>query len=354
MAKQRLATVDLIRVGLIFIIFLCHTSKITPELVSRYASSFTQFALEIFFIISGFCTYISVCNKKLSATAYIKGKVKKLFPLHFLMFLACLLLQVLQLVSIGQPVPVWDYIKQTVVNLLFLQSWTPNEAYVYSFNGVTWFLSSIMFCYLLTPFVAPKIKKYSDRVWFMLAAIILLRYLYVAAFSYFIGQGGFCYTNVFPPYRFFEYSIGMVLGAAYVKASEKGIPTSSFCQLFGTALFVLIFVIDMFRGGVYNCERLYIVFECFFIYSVSFYNGILTKISSAKIVTVASGASFAFYLIHQPVIKTVYFLAQRNGIDVVSHKLPVWLICLSLTAGLSFLYYFIETKVNLKTRSRKV
>ena len=199
MNKSRVYSLDVLRVLCTLCLFLCHASFLLPATLNDYIGALTGFVLELFFILSGFVTMVAW---KQPQGFFIK-KVKKVWPLHFIMYIACFVLQYLY-----NP-QVWsfsDSVKQTAVNLLFLQSWTPNETYVYSYNGVTWFLSSLFFCYLFTPVFVRFILKHIKHAGVILAAIISIRFLYVTSFNSFIGEGGFCYTNVFPLYRFLEYA----------------------------------------------------------------------------------------------------------------------------------------------------
>lgn len=149
--KKRVDSLNLVRVGLIFTIFLCHSGDMLPDVIGYYAGTLTGYALQLFFMISGFCCLLSGYGKDLSTGPYMKKRWWKIFPMHFVGFLLMAFLIIYRAWAGGYDIDKSDFLAQAVVNLLFLQAWTPNEDFVYSFNGVSWFLSALFFCYLLTP-----------------------------------------------------------------------------------------------------------------------------------------------------------------------------------------------------------
>lgn len=285
---------DSVRVGLTVTIFLCHCSYILPDKINHYIGALTGFALEMFFILSGFLAVVSYNEKQLVSTRkFLVKKLAKIWPLHFLMYLATFFLQLIQS---SFRISLTDTVKQTVANLCLLQSWTPNEAYVYSYNGVTWFLSSVFFCYLLTPFTIRLLKRESrDRMAFVLFLTLMLRFLYTAYFNHFVGVGGFCYVNVFPPYRFSEYFAGMVLGEIYMKTGTR--MKSNGVQISGFVLFFLAFFICLWNGTIWTVNSLFICIELFMLYTLIFYEGIFDWISNRGIVCLISKHALSVYLV---------------------------------------------------------
>lgn len=254
----------------------------------------------------------------------------------------------LQLVQSSFHISLADTVKQTIVNLCLLQSWTPNEAYVYSYNGVTWFLSSVFFCYLLSPFTIRLLKRESrDRMPFVLFLTLMLRFLYTAYFKHFVGVGEFCYVNVFPPYRFFEYFAGMVLGEIYVNTGKR--MKSNGVQISGFVLFFLAFFICLWNGTIWTVSSLFICIELFMLYTLTFYEGILDWISNWSTIRLISKYSLSVFLVHQVVIKYVYHFFGEYGIDVQKHSVATFLLIVLLTALLCVVY----EKCNNAIKNRK-
>lgn len=78
--KKRVESLNLVRVGLIFTIFLCHSGDMLPDVIGYYAGTLTGYALQLFFMISGFCCLLSGYGKDLSTGPYMKKRWWKIFP----------------------------------------------------------------------------------------------------------------------------------------------------------------------------------------------------------------------------------------------------------------------------------
>ena len=93
-----------------------------------------------------------------------------MWPLHFIAFLICLSLM-----------PISDiFTKKTVfealINLSLLQSWSIDSSTFFYFNGTRWFLSSILFCYFLSPFLLKTVNT-KKRAIISFIMVISLRIL---------------------------------------------------------------------------------------------------------------------------------------------------------------------------------
>ena len=96
-----------------------------------------------FFLLSGFVCSLAY-GAKISSGSFRYGsflwkRLKKLYPLHLLCLLFFLLVS---------HVPIDG---KVLVNALLLQSWVPDMEYYFACNSVSWFLSSLMFCYVMFP-----------------------------------------------------------------------------------------------------------------------------------------------------------------------------------------------------------
>ncbi len=343
MTKRRVDSLDLVRIGLIFTVFLCHTAYFLPNRMNNFFGSLTGYALELFFIVSGFLSALNYFERtELKTKDFLFKKLKKVYPLHLITYLLCLFLT-LQTGGAG------DYkllIKTSVANLSLLQSWIPKEDYIFSFNGVTWFLSVLMFCYLMTPVTLKFIKKIKNQAIWLLLCVIAVRFIYFAYYKHYIGVMNIYYTNVLPAYRFLEYFSGMLFGVIYMEYGKE--KKSSFIQLFGLVAFFLAFQINRIEFGRY--DAIFIFFEFFLLYSVTFADGIITTVSKIKIVKHLSYISFTFYMLHQVVVKYTSWITGLLSIDMSSHKVVFWCLELIVTLGLCELYHFVSDRVFSKRR----
>ena len=108
-----------------------------------------------------------------------------------------------------------------VAELLLLQAWVPDNPTYAGGNGVTWSLSVEMFFYLVFPLAIVLLRRLRGRGLAVTAAVTLAL---VAILPLVVALAGVdTYSSlyywlffVFPPYRFGEFLLGMVLARAMI------------------------------------------------------------------------------------------------------------------------------------------
>ena len=134
----------------------------------------------------------------------------KLFPLHWLTLILWLMaLAVLGLLVI-HPLAL-------SLNVTLLQSWSLTHAIYFSYNKFSWFLSTLLFCYLCYPLLAR---------WFMPLRlrykILILAALAILDIAVLAGTDDYSRTAlyVFPPVRLIDFLIGMTLAHVMKHVAE--------------------------------------------------------------------------------------------------------------------------------------
>ena len=200
------------------------------------------------------------------------------------------------------------------------------------------FLSVLLLC-----FNRPCVETFEKRggrsvtIIFLLLGTVLLRTLYVDVFNFFGIQGGFCYTNVFPPYRFLEYFCGMCLGGLYTKI-ERQVNTS--IQVAGFVGFIILLLVHTY---IQSMGPLFIVGEIFLLYSLFFFEGIVDKVGSSAVIKKLSDLTLPFFIFHQIVIKYVKWIFERFSFDPLEYKDLIWCGILALAIIVS---YFMRNVCN--------
>lgn len=209
-ATRHVDVIDLARVLLLFVIFVCHAVSYLPHVAYTFDEQLTGYALQLFFIISGFGCVLSALRRPPEPTAhYFKRKLKKFYPLHAFTYAVALVLMIIAARQTGEALDVGALVGQSVVNLPLLQSWSWSDDIIFSFNGVSWFLSSLAFCYLLAPWLARRLRRLSaDGALVLAIAAAAASYVYAVWWDSAIGFALTCFTDVLPPFRFMEFSIG--------------------------------------------------------------------------------------------------------------------------------------------------
>lgn len=165
--------------------------------ISHYSVSGNQIigymgalGVSIFFMMSGYLLIYHNYNKseKLQIIKYVKRKLIKFYPLHLLTLVLCI------------PLEMRSYFAQKNTNILIafpcnlflIQSWIPERDVYFSFNEVSWYLSTNMFLVLLSPFVVWLFKRYIKErsIWkniFLMSSFVLFEYgwnLFVTAYGF--------------------------------------------------------------------------------------------------------------------------------------------------------------------------
>jgi len=112
-----------------------------------------------------------------------------------------------------------------------LQSWVPNPEIYFSCNSVSWFLSSLMFCYVAFPFV----YRYASGCGLTL---VLAIYAAVCLIVPYHNVNAFLYVH--PLARFVDFFIGMAVYRMYVQHGRQ-CPASSWIE--GGLIFMLLILL---------------------------------------------------------------------------------------------------------------
>ena len=345
---MRVQSLNVLRIGLIFTIFLCHSNDFLPERIGYYAGTLTGYALQLFFMISGFCCILSAFNKPPQKTlSYFWHRVKKVYPMHFIAYLAMLFL----ILCGYYQLTTGQIVLQSFLTLTFLQAWIPNEDLIYSINGVAWFLSALMFCYLLTPLLTHALKKCAPYALWGAIALPLIQLAYVAVFNYWGFEGGMCFTNVAPPFRFLEYATGACLAVVYLRRREQGeLLHSSFVQV--AALVIYLVLLYGTKNDV-GYTRYFVFANIFLMCSWVFVDGVITNIGSNGIVARMAAEIMPFYLMHSVFIKAVRLFIHTPVFDERPlFSLGLWICILLVTIAFSRLYYVVEGAVKKHLAAR--
>lgn len=209
MTKPKLLSLEFLRVYACILVYRGHIAR--PNI--------DDFALEIFFVLSGFVIayrYFDRCEPlSLKGTAkFLYRRISRLYPIHLLMVAAVILLQGWYQYQ-GQPDlgfgSAGEFIKKLLLSLTLTQSWAADIQYHFCMNGVVWFLSALVFFYLLTPLLLTFFRKLPHKS--LLAAVILAcSVIYVKV----PGWMGSRFFSTCPLLHLPLYTEGLALGSLYV------------------------------------------------------------------------------------------------------------------------------------------
>ena len=171
------------------------------------AASFEEMTwagVTFFLMASGFLLATKYPFEQLDAPSYRRfawNHATKLFPLHWLtLALWMIVMAILGLLTL-KPLTL-------ALNATLLHSWSLIHAIYFSFNKFSWFLSTLLFCYLCYPLLARWFMPLRLRIKGVILIVPAIILIIVLA-----GTDDYSRTAlyVFPPVRLVDFVIGMVL-----------------------------------------------------------------------------------------------------------------------------------------------
>lgn len=182
--------------------------------------------VSFFFVLSGFIlAYVYPrLDSRSEVLRFWRARIARIWPAYLVCFaLGHLLLR--------YP---WDT-STALANLLMLQAWIPLSAYYFSYNAVSWSVSTEALFYLAFPLL---IYKWTDywRIKLVGAAIFLVFLIYLTnsfdlpgygdpnngSSGFLITQHGLIYIN--PLSRIFEFMLGMATAALWLRNGRPSVP----------------------------------------------------------------------------------------------------------------------------------
>ena len=307
------------------------------------------FGVCLFFIISG---YLRGCALNLSKTNICSNvprltdslyysfiRIIPLYPLHIVMTLLSIPFSdiIPSLVAEGlSKVPFWSFI--LITNLTLTKALLPK--YYFSFNGVSWFLSSYLIILLLTPYIQYVFKKRLQKKRNRLLLIITMLVVHF----------GFCFlisritsnieywVYICPLARLPEYLIGMCMGSLiteYTKEkNNKPLLWDILSIISSVSLLFLVFFIRM-PQWVYR-SLAFIIPVTVLIVTTDINTTFLNKLFSQKTLIVIGDLSAYIFLIHQVLYNAIVYFGFTP--DSILKRIMISTLVMGLSLILSWCY----------------
>ena len=254
---------------------------------------------EFLFVSSGFLVGYNHYNKPMPCTLeqsfnYTYKSFRNFYPLEIINLIMFILFE-----NKINKINITD-IEVIISNILMIKSWSPYKFVHYSFNGVSWFLSSLLFCYFMTPFLLFGINNIKNAILlfiiFAFTRILIEEFINLGGFNIF-----FINFHVNPFIRCIEFYLGMLTIPLFFKIkSFLDINRNNF---YFKILFTLIqiilptllyFLIIKFTHIKY---RVYFIFTfIIFTFVIGFDYGYLSELFSKKIIKKIISYQMEIYL----------------------------------------------------------
>lgn len=326
-----------------------------------------DYGVSFFFILSGFILTYShpESTKQLGIRKFYVARFARIWPLHFVTFVLCLLL----IPERARLTP--DSLVITAANLALIQAWIPKAAYFFSYNAVSWSISAEVFFYLCFPFLSRGLAR--SWHWKLLlvlalgASVLLVASKlnvppYDAGAPFQVSSTGMSYISPFV--RITEFFLGMLTALAYSKVSQA--PTVhrfvwTALEIGSLALIPLTvkwsaqaigFVQSNTTNSLPFAEYIghaggtpaFVVV----IFIMAFGRGHISRLLHWRPLVVMGEASFALYLVHQ-ILLGWYYMNIPSLIAIPNSVICALYWTASIAASI-VLWRFVETPMRQKIR----
>jgi peptidoglycan/LPS O-acetylase OafA/YrhL len=322
-------------------------------------------AVSLFFVLSGFILTYSYprLESGRACARFLLARFARLWPAHvFCLGLGFLLLrEPAQLIPLGNVVRGWSSL---ALNLTMLQSWVPTPSAYFSWNAVSWSISTEFAFYLLFPLLIARLgRTWEVKLTLALALVPGLLWLGWALrlprFSY-TGADMLGLLYFSPLARLFEFVLGMVTALAWQRLQ----PQLRHGRVRGTAYelaAVALAAFAVFRTPqLVECARacfclgdmadiwlpngLVAVPFALLIGVLACDRGGVSRLLTARPLVLLGEISYGLYLIHQLLIR--YYAEHREAFTA----LPGWLVYLGFWATALLAAYLLWACVEVPAR----
>lgn len=312
-------------------------------------------AVSVFFVLSGMLmgyryNDVQLDCSPLNCVKFAIQKIKKLYPLHIVTMLLCLVYDIKNLIPTFSVAAGAELFGKLVANMLLIQSWFPNSEVFFSFNGLSWYLSSSLFVYACFPCFLMFLKRLSLRKAVLVGlAIYLVQWIAGFTANQLCPKNVFWIVYIFPVFRLGDFFIGCCLGKVLIRLKSKVFNLSaSFYSMIEAGIVVIFIVIQCFYSAHYNNSEyiwllttlIHIPLAVSMVLIFAIREGCITKILSNQVFIAMGNVSAYTYLIHQVVIRYALSISHRltgHGLDGV--------ILLFLTIVCAVIYQRLESYI---------
>ena len=292
-----------------------------------------------FFVLSGFCYALGYGRKVKAADfdyrGFIKSRLAKFYPLHWITLLIAIPISLH--LGLG-----WKNGAVLGINALLMQSWFPLSSVYYSFNGVSWFLSDMVFLVAVFPFLYRMLDSRKGRWILLLPASVV--YCFLCIWTPAELRNTVLYVN--PVVRLCDFTVGILAGMWYLRLKENVSVTESvqrhktLLRIVSLASFLVLLSMSVFIPEQYTLMAfIFWPIAVVMLVCISLNPGGLI---STPLLQRLGQISFPFYMIHQLVIRYISILSDKADLNL---SLP---ISVSVSLVFSMLLAHLSSKYILK------
>lgn len=299
-------------------------------------------AVAFFFMLSGFVLSkrfgVMVDNRSFSMMKFLRRQLAKFYPLHLTLLAAVVMIDALG----GNIVEWW----KLALSVLLLQSWIPTPSVCYVGNGVSWFLSTLLFLYVVFPWLYRRLMTMSF-VGLLLATVSAVSVYFGIALSLKIP-----YIDdvlyVFPPLRIIDFGIGILIYryCAFVLTDRKNAQQSIRWMQFLPPVITLVIAFMFFRlvDTPFRDTTLWLTIPPFIAWFVlcDTRGGRLMNLLHNRWIQQLATVSMPLYLSHMLTYRLTGTMMARASIDIDSLQGSLLIVVVCVAVSFLIKYLFID------------
>lgn len=284
---------DILRLILAILVYFAHWNTLSAQNIEIFIFKLSGFAVDMFFVVSGFLIFWSYENDQNNKNFYIK-RFFRIFPLYAFL----IILQTLFFIGFSDGNS-FEIIKYFIVNIFFLNFLAPTVGTIFSglevnaINGSLWTLKNEVAFYVIVPLIFILYKRFG-------IIFLLIMYILSVIYMFTVDYMGIEKLLVQFPAQLRLFTIGIICYVIFTKFNKNNIYLA---VLISFLLVVLFKDIIYFKYMIYPmCIGVFVIFCAYFV----------------KHIEVDFDFSYSFYILHFPVIQLALYFGINPTNPIIS------------------------------------
>jgi peptidoglycan/LPS O-acetylase OafA/YrhL len=328
-SDRRLPSLTGLRIFAAITVYLSHVGapQGSPEVVVIFFGSGYS-GVTLFFVLSGFVlsvNYFDAFRRPQLGTTYnfFVARFARIYPLYIVV----LFYIVVHDRATGVPIDGWWQ------NALAIQAWSPDVVRAFSFDGPAWSLSVEFFLYACFPLLVPLIGRIQSARSILLAAagVAVAMCALVAAFLV-TGHGSLPMTDPGSAHRWLyrtpltrlgDFALGILAARLFVvtRGSRPSAAVGHLLAIGGAVTFLALMAWPALYFTAWSWDVAYAIPAVLLIFGLAISpTAGLARFLARPTVVILGEASFAFYLIHQPLL---LYLGGAQWLEAVTPAIVI-------------------------------
>lgn len=296
---------DILRLILAVLVYFAHWNTLSAQNIEIFIFKLSGFAVDMFFVVSGFLIFWSYENDQNNKNFYIK-RFFRIFPLYAFL----IVLQTLFFIGFSDGNS-FEIIKYFIVNIFFLNFLAPTVGTIFSglevnaINGSLWTLKNEVAFYVIVPLIFMLYKRFG-------IIFLLIMYILSVIYMFTVDYMGIEKLLVQFPAQLRLFTIGIICYVIFTKFNKNNIYL---------AVAISFFLILFFKDLMYFKYMIYPIFIGVFVIFCAYF---------IKHIKVDFDFSYSFYILHFPVIQLALYFGINPTNPIISF-LTLFIVILTLS-----------------------